>query len=604
MNANSSPKIQILPETVSSRIAAGEVVERPSAVVKELIDNSLDAGSTMLTITIKEGGRKLIRVTDNGLGMCPDDAQLACQRFATSKIRDESDLQNIQTLGFRGEALPSIASVSKFRLLTQSSDFTVGTELYSEGGETWSSRESPAPQGTQVDVQDLFFNTPARLKFLKSVGTEFSKICLAVQQAALVHHAVHFRLLHNDHSVFDYPNTQTAADRLVQVYGTRLIDRMLPLDFDQAGIHVTGLTVSPYHTRSSRTPQDIFVNRRAVKNTTITHAAYEAYGSFLPKGQHPVFALFLNISPAAIDVNVHPAKREVRFSQADVVHSVIKAAIRQPLKAQTRENIGVTLAEGHPGPAVSAETHGVMQSSYRQSDRPFDKNMSTSLFMPHTLETATEAGRDPLLATSQETRPTYSLMSDERQIVSLGQVRQTFLIAQVNGELQIVDQHTAHERVLFERLWRAWQRQKIETQPLLIPEPIDLPAHQCDLLAEYVPELAKLGLEIEPFGGRSFVIRAVPSVLGTMPYSALIQDVLDDLAEWKSHDSLDAKVRPVFASMACQSAVQAGRPMNEPEITRLLTDWAEEGNPMTCPHGRRVALRFSPQELDKIFGRA
>ena len=600
MNVNSSPQIQVLPEAVSSRIAAGEVIERPSAVVKELIDNSLDAGSTSLTITIKEGGRRLIRVTDDGSGMHPDDARLACQRFATSKLRDESDLQNIQTLGFRGEALPSIASVSKFRLITQSAYSTVGTELYSEGGVTWSYRENPAPQGTQVEVNDLFFNTPARLRFLKSVGTEFSRICQAVQQAALVHHAVHFRLIHNDHSVFDYPQTQTATDRLVQVYGTRLIDRMLALDYEQADIQVTGLTVSPYHTRTSRTPQDVFVNRRAIKNTTITHAVYEAYGSFLPKGQHPVFAIFMNIAPSTVDVNVHPAKREVRFSQADVVHAVIKAAIQQPLKAQTRKNLVVELADKQPSETTSGGPYRTTLYSNPQSDTAFGKSTTAALFMPHTSETGTEVA----IETSQETRPSYSSVSDALHVVSLGQVRQTFLIAQVNGELQIVDQHTAHERVLFERLWRAWQQQKIDTQPLLIPEPIDLPAHQSDLLAEFTPELGKLGLEIDPFGERSFVIRAVPSILGTMSYSALIQDVLDDLAEWKSHDSLDAKVRPVLASMACQSAVQAGRPMNAPEITRLLTDWAEEGYPMTCPHGRRVALRFSPQELDKIFGRA
>jgi len=573
VETTSSCHIQILPETVSSRIAAGEIVERPSAVVKELVDNSLDAGSTLITITIEQGGRQLIRVTDNGTGMSLNDAQLSCQRFATSKLRQESDLLNIQTLGFRGEALPSIASVSRFRLLTQPSEAVVGTEIQSEGAVAWSTQEKPASQGTQIEVKDLFFNTPGRLKFLKSVGTEFSRICLAVQQAAMVHESIHFRLIHNAHTVFDFPVTPTRHDRLVQIYGTRLIDHMLPIDYHDAGIRVTGLTISPYHTRSSRNPQEIFVNRRAIKNTTVTHAAYEAYGSFLPKGRHPAFVLFLDISHAAVDVNVHPAKREVRFSQGDVVHTVIKTAIRQPLKKQTMANIGLEPAEP-PANQVSSVHPPTSPVFSRMPEQTGNAEATASLFMPEMIQPVTTSGETLQSPTSQESQPTYESTPNELQVVSLGQIHQTFLIAEVNGELQIIDQHTAHERVLFDRLWEAWHHRRIETQPLLIPEPIDLPPHQCDLLAEHLSELAKLGLEIEQFGGRSFVIRAVPAIFGTMSYNALIQDVLEDLAEWKSQDSMDAKVRAVLASVACQSAVQAGRPMSEPEIKTLVTFWA------------------------------
>ncbi|GJL56373.1 MAG: DNA mismatch repair protein MutL [Nitrospirales bacterium] len=603
MNTTSSCHIQILPETVSSQIAAGEIIERPSAVVKELVDNSLDAGSSMISIHIEQGGRQLIRVTDNGTGMSARDAQLACHRFATSKLRHESDLLNIHTLGFRGEALPSIASVSRFRILTQSAESNVGTEIQSDGALAWTTQEKPAPQGTQVEVKDLFFNTPGRLKFLKSVGTEFSRISLVVHQAAMVHHTVHFRLMHNAHTVVDFPATRTRLDRLTQIYGTRFIDHMLSLDYEDAGIRVTGLTVSPYHTRSSRTPQEIFVNRRAIKNTTITHAAYEAYGSFLPKGRHPVFCLFLDISHAAVDVNVHPAKREVRFSQGDVVHAVMKAAIRQPLTTQTNVHIGFEPADPSQTPASPA-SHAMAPPSYRKPEKTSSTESTASLFMPDMTQPI-GTSRDVLQSpTSQETSHGYASDPDALHVISLGQIHHTFLIAQVNGELQIIDQHTAHERVLFERLWEAWHHRQIDTQPLLIPEPIDLPPHQSELLAEHLPELAKLGLDIEQFGSRSFVIRAVPTLFTTTSYSAFIHDVLDDLAEWKSHDSMDTKVRAVLASMACQSAVQAGRPMNEPEIQTLIVDWAREGYPMTCPHGRRIALRFSPHELDKIFGRA
>ncbi len=604
MKTESLHKIQILPESVSSRIAAGEVVERPAAVIKELVDNSLDAGSTLITITVEEGGRRLLQVTDNGEGMNSHDAELACQRFATSKLQSESDLHTIQTFGFRGEALPSIASVSKFRLLTQAADNEVGTEMYAEGGVTWSKQEKPSPLGTQIEIKDLFFNTPGRLKFLKTVGTEFSKICLCVQQAALVHHDVHVRLIHNGHTVFDFPETPTTMDRIRQIYGTKLLDRMLPINYEQSGLHITGFSASPYHTRSSRSPQEIFVNRRAVKNTTITHAAYEAYGSFLPKGQHPVFILFIDIPPSTVDVNVHPTKREVRFSHADVVHAIVKTAIRQPLKDQTLTNLGVQPAEPYTG-SESTPHHASPSSSYRNIEYGNTTNETVgSLFMPPT----THSSRSPETAhehtTAHEPRALYAQTDHEPHVVSLGQVNQTFLVVQIDDQLQIIDQHTAHERVLFERLWDAWHKRAIDTQPLLIPEPIELPSHQCELLAEFLPELAKLGLEIDRFGDRSFVIRAVPSIVGVMPYSAFLHDVLEDLAEWKSHDSIDVKVRAVLASMACQSAVQAGRLMSEPEITVLVKDWAQAGQPMTCPHGRRVSLRFSTEELDKIFGRA
>ena len=597
MNAEPPCHIQVLPEVISSRIAAGEVVERPAAVVKELLDNSLDAQSTLITVEIEEAGRRLIRVTDNGTGMPPEDAELACQRFATSKLTSDSDLLHIQTLGFRGEALPSIASVSKFCLLTQQQGTVTGRALASEGGISWSCEEKPIPPGTQIEVRDLFFNTPGRLKFLKSNGTEFSKICLAVQQAAVAWPTVHFRLMHNGHAVFDFPEVQSRMDRLLQVYGSRLMDRMLPIQHEDAGIRIEGATVNPYHTRSSRTPQEIFVNRRAIKNTTIVHAAYESYGSFLPKGKHPIFMIFVDISPSSVDVNVHPAKREVRFAHPEIIHALVKTAIRQPLKKQTLSQIGLQPAAMDFKEPISESSSSTVQL---QDNFASDKPSPISLFTAKPTTTSTvEAG-----TAAHETPSLYAPTATEWNVVSLGQVNSTFLIAQVNGELQIVDQHTAHERVLFERLWIAWQKQAIQTQALLIPETVDLPPDQCERLTEHLPALSKLGVDIEPFGTRSFVIRSVPSLLGPMPYSGFVQRILEDLAEWNSQDTLDTAVRPILASIACQSAVQAGRPMSTPEITQLITDWAKEGYPMTCPHGRRIALRFSPHELDKIFGRA
>lgn len=593
MSNQSSTIIKILPESLSTRIAAGEVVERPAAVVKELIDNSLDAAAQMITVEIEEGGRGLIRVTDDGEGMTPENAQVACHRFATSKLQSEQDLHNIRTLGFRGEALPSIASISRFALRTMRREALVGAATSSEGGDSWTLSDYSGAPGTQVEVKDLFFNTPARKKFLKSIPTEFSKICQVVQQEAMAWPAVHFRLVHNGHSVFDLPSVSVPRDRILQIYGDRFVKKVLQVHHEQSGLRVEGYTVSPYHTGTSRTPQEIFVNRRPVKNTTIAHATYQAYGSFLPKGRHPIFAIFLDVDPAVVDVNVHPAKREVRFSQPDFIHSAVKEAVKRSLHQIGFRPIitpSTEKPEGVGGPAN--------QWTPEPKTAPLSRETQNLLFSPQ------DPGESSASQVSRESAPAYPLIDPELEVHPLGQVNQTFLVGQVNGELQIVDQHTAHERVLFERLLRAWKTNSLQTQSLLIPEPVDLSPHQCQLLVEHLNDLAHLGLEIEQFGQNAFVVRSVPAMLGTVGVSQLIQELVEDLTEWQSADSLEAKVRPLFASMACQTAVQAGRPMGGPEIQELLTDWAREGYPMTCPHGRRVAFRLTLNELNKMFGRS
>ena len=603
MSNTTSTAIHILPESLSTQIAAGEVVERPAAVVKELIDNSLDAMSQVITIEVEDGGRGLIRVTDDGEGMTRENARLACYRFATSKLRSESDLHNIRTLGFRGEALPSIASISRFSLRTVRREDLIGTVTSAEGGDSWALSDYSGAPGTQVEVKDLFFNTPARKKFLKTIATEFSKICQVVQQAAMAWPAVHFRLIHNGNSVFDLPSARASQDRILQIYGDRFLKKVLPVFLERPGLRVQGYTASPYHAGTSRTPQEIFVNHRPVKNTTISHAAYQAYGSYLPKGRHPVFALFLDVDPTVVDVNVHPAKREVRFSHPDVIHSAVKEAVRLSLHNTLQGPLDVA------SDPVPAQMSRQLESSTRQPIAPFQSEKVHSppgappresqdlLYAPDGYQ---ETGKSPII---RESPPPNSLIDQDLEVYPLGQVNRTFLVAQVNHELQIVDQHTAHERVLFERLLRAWKANTLQTQPLLIPEPVDLPPHQCQLLTEHLPDLAKLGLEIEQFGTHAFVVRSVPALLGPLSVSDLIRELVDDLSEWQSADSLEAKVRPLFASMACQTAVQAGRPMTNPEIREILTDWAREGYPMTCPHGRRIAFRLTLDELNKMFGR-
>ncbi len=586
-------KVQILPDHVSCRIAAGEVVERPASVVKELIDNSLDAGSTLITVEVEEGGRRVIRVTDNGTGMMRMDAQLACQRFATSKLRSEDDLLTLRTMGFRGEALPSIASIARFCLKTVPRDSTLGTQTLSTGGVAWEVQDYTGPQGTQVEVRDLFFNTPGRLKFLKTVPTEFSKVCYVVQQAATVHPGIHFRLRHQNHKVLEYPAVSSLQDRLLQIYGPDFLARFLPITYKSGSFQLTGFTVSPHHARTSRAPQEIFVNGRPIKNSTISHAVHEAYGSFLPKGKQPQFMVFIHLDPQSIDINVHPTKREIRFSHPEIIHTGVLRGIKALFCTQ-------------PSSGIVSDEHKEKAGPVPHSARPSSSSLSVAPtpFQHGPEFPGTGTNRHSTLSLFvQEPPSVYSGRDQACDIYPLGQIHHTYLLGQIDQDLFIVDQHTAHERVRFERLLRSWKKKEILQQRLLIPEPVELLPHQGELLEEWLPSLTQAGLEVERFGTTSYVVRAIPAMLGNISVGSLVLELLDELSEWQSTDSLDNTIKPILATMACQSAVQAGRPMTQPEITILLQDWAQENFPMTCPHGRRVAIRHSLEELHTLFAR-
>ena len=588
-------RIRVLPESVASHIAAGEIVERPASVVKELLDNSVDAGSTMISIDVVNGGKTLIRVIDDGEGMSPVDAPLACQRFATSKIRHQRDLSGIATYGFRGEALPSIAAVSRFRMLTARQRALAGTAVVIEGGTVQSVEERGAAPGTRIEVEELFFNTPGRRKFLKTTATEFSHITHVIQQTALANLHTQLRLTHNDHVVFDYPKVAALEDRLLQVYGPRIMAMMLSIQDERTEVHVQGMIVNPNHAKTGRTPQEIFVNRRSVKNTTIAHAVYESYGSFLPKGRHPTFALMVEVDPHEVDVNVHPSKREVKFRSPDLIHRAIKAAVRGPLQKNVVGPASILspgLEERAPD-AVETEKPRQMRM-----DEPFVKRSAFS--GASDVQTGSGRGQGSEAGQVKETPILYPL---EPEVQILGQIHATYIVARIGDALHVLDQHTIHERVLFEGLWRGWENRYIQTQPLLIPEPVDVPVAAATPLAEILPELAKVGLDLECFGPASFVIRSVPALVGQMDYGALLEDILEDLSEWNSVDSLDKRIRSVLASVACKGAVQAGRRMEEPEMKRVVLDWFREGSPMTCPHGRRISLRFGSEELHRIFRR-
>ena len=594
-------KIHVLSGDVVSRIAAGEVIERPAAVVKELIDNSVDAGSRRVAIDVKAGGLGVIRVTDDGEGMSRVDLPLAFERHATSKLHSDQDLVSITTMGFRGEALPSIASVSNVVITTATRQDTVGAKLTLRGGMAQAIVDSPAVPGTRIEVTDLFQHQPARKKFLKSPATEFSHISQVMQQAALAWPSVHFRLTHNEEEVRNYPAATSDRDRILQVYGPTFLEHAVEVRGRIAGLAVNGYVVDPVHARASKHPQDVFVNRRPVRNATVFHAVIEGYGSFLPKGRNPTFVLFVEIDPDRIDVNVHPTKKEIRFAETETIHRLIRHTVRHALGGEERKTV---LGLGQPAPCRLAARPGDAAASQDEPSTALGAGpVGTSLQSGSGLPFEVPAGEAAQLVIAEHSDAPYQPVA-ELEIVPLGQLHRTYLVAQVGRELQVIDQHTAHERVLFERLWRNWQAREIPSQPLLIPEPVELSTQYGTLLRQHLRDLERVGLMIEPFGGSAVAICAVPTGIGKVDAVALVHDLLDDMREWDTTTSLDMRARPVLASLACHGAVRAGRAMASEEIRALIRDWVQEGLIMTCPHGRRTAFRLSTDELDQIFGRA
>jgi len=603
--ASCSAKIHVLPDDVVSRIAAGEVVERPAAVVKELLENSLDAGGLHITIDVKDGGLALIRVTDDGEGISRADLPRAFERHATSKLRSDRDLISVTTMGFRGEALPSIASVSHVLVTTSTREDMVGSQLTLVAGTGSAIIDAPAVPGTRIEVSNLFFNQPPRKKFLKSTATEFSHISHVVQLAGLAWPSVHFRLTHNGQEILNYPAVTADRDRILQVYRPAFLDRTIELRGRAAGLSIRGVMVDPIHARSSKMPQELFVNRRPIRNATVFHAVMDGYGSFLPKGHHPTFVLFLDVEPGRIDVNVHPTKKEVRFAETEALHQLVRQSVRHALGGSERKVVlGLTSA------GLSQVASEFAPASERQTASLRDSPFSALISAPTQGSRINASESAPLsgivegsqLTFAREPSATYRQV-EKPDIVPFGQILRTYLVAQVGEELQVIDQHTAHERVLFQRLWRGWQSRHIPSQPLLIPEPVELSAARSMLLLKRLDDLEKLGLLIEPFGATAVAIRGVPVGLGKVDAAVLVQDLLDDLTEWDNASSLEMRVQPVLASLACHGAVRAGRALALPEIQQLIDDWVQEGLITTCPHGRRTAFRLSTDELAKLFGR-
>ena len=594
------PRIVKLPDDLANQIAAGEVVERPASVVKELVENALDAEARRITVTIEYGGKRLLRVEDDGLGMSPEDARLSLERHATSKIRRVEDLAAIATLGFRGEALPSIASVSRFTLRTRARGAAGGTELHVAGGTVERASAVGAPEGTAITVEDLFFNVPARRKFLKSDGAESAHVSKLMTQMALCHPTVGFTLTSAGRRLLECPPAATLADRIYQIYGDR--PDLVPVRRETHGVRLTGLVAALAETGPTRGPQHVFVNHRIVKDKTMAHAILDAYASASVKERSPEIHLFLEVPLDRIDVNVHPTKAEVRFADQSLIHEIVRRGVAEALGTARMPDLpasaGWPLAPQGPGSVTAGAMSSVVDGGtvwpWAARERgDLSAGPAPSDWRP----------RGPQDIAGMMVTDATSAVGLERGLTPLGQFRNTFIVAVDDDGLVIIDQHVAHERVLFERILERLTRAPLESQRLLVPMVLDLPGAGHDILLARGEALARFGFELEDFGGASVRVTAVPAILAPPDIDRTLRALADDLEGHDRGAVAEQAVKQIAATMACHAAVRAHDPLTTEKMTHILEELRATAYSTVCPHGRPVMFRLSRRDLERRFER-
>jgi DNA mismatch repair protein MutL len=575
-------RIEILSQEMASRIAAGEVVERPASVVKELVENALDANASEIFVWIEKSGSALIRVLDNGEGMAAEDLELAVERHATSKLKDNDDLLRIATLGFRGEALPSIGSVSRMAIVSRARSAASGSLLVVEGGKKDALRPTAAAFGTAVEIRDIFFNTPARRKFLKAPATELSHICDVINRMALAYPRVHFRLHHDARTVADYVAVSDPKDRLTQVLGHGAAKGLAAFGWRQGELAVHGFLSSAPISYPNARYLFTFVNRRSVRDKVLTHAVLFGYETLLMKGQYPAVVLCLELPFGEVDVNVHPAKYEVRFRRQSEVHQAVSGAIRQALRHEAKEPGAVRLA------APAAQFAGVAEPA-----------------LPYTASApsmrAAAVSVQPLFG--RPAHPDGAQQGFFSSLRILGQILGCYLVCSSADGLALIDQHAAHERVAFEKLRRQLEAGKVESQTLLMPEAVELSAGEIMLLEENLAVMERFGFMLEPFGPGCHEITAVPALLPAGDSGPLVRQMIAELAEVDVSARLRQRLEERLATIACHSVVRANRALEIDEIRALLGDLDRIEFATQCPHGRPVLLQFRREELEKLFKR-
>ena len=597
-------RIHRLPPELANQIAAGEVVERPASVIKELVENAIDAGGRRVSVTVEFGGKKLIVVEDDGEGMSAEDAVLAVERHATSKIRSAADLAAISTLGFRGEALPSIASVSRFRMRTRARGALAGTELRIEAGVLVANREAGAPEGTLIEVADLFFNLPARRKFLKADTAEAAQISRLVTQLALGYWEVGFVLKSGARVLIEAPPAGSPDERFYQVYGER--PDLIPVAKSAAGITISGFVAALGEQGPVRGPQHVFVNQRIVRDRTISHAIQAAYAVATIKERSPEVHLFISLPPDRVDVNVHPTKAEVRFLEQGLVHEVLRRAIVDALGATGAPEL-VLSAQVMPAgvPAAGALPLGFGGMTGRDPDAgpggsPFVGGGGEAWLTAAAGAAAAAYGGDARAATRAGQEAIGSLI---RPMTPLGQFRNTFIIAVDDEGLAIIDQHVAHERILFEQISERLTTRALESQRLLTPVVLELSAGEHQTLVSHAASLGRFGFDLGDFGGTSLRVSAVPGLLDWNRCEDALRAVAADLDGLSPAAGVEAVLRQMAATMACHAAVKANDSLTREKMQYLLDELRRTSHSSVCPHGRPVVLRLTRREIERNFER-
>lgn len=587
------PVIRQLDEATANRIAAGEVVERPASAVKELVENALDAGAMRIDIAIEDGGKRLIRVCDDGCGMMPEDLPLALSRHATSKI-DGSDLLAIRSFGFRGEALPSLGAVGRLTITSRARGGD-GAVIAVTGGKVAPLRPSAANPGTVVELRDLFFATPARLKFLRGERAETMAVAESVRRLAMAEPHVGFALTADGKEIFRADPEQgdlfdAFRSRLARVMGRDFIDNALPVDAERDGLRLSGFAALPTYSRGAAVAQHLYVNGRPVRDKLLTGALRAGYMDVLASGRHPAAVLYLSCDPQLVDVNVHPAKAEVRFRDSQAARGLVVSALRHGL-AGAGHRASSTVGDA----TLAAFTAEPAARSYRMDDRPSATAIRASLDLqapvPGFAEAPSARAEDP-----------GAVPMDAPLGAARAQIHENYIIAQTSDGLVIVDQHAAHERLVYERL-KAQAAAGIARQALLIPEIVELPPADAARILAIADDLADLGLVIEPFGGGAIAVRETPAMLAQLDAPALIRDILDDLADQGASDRLRARIDAVLSSMACHGSVRSGRRMTAEEMNALLRDMERTPKSGQCNHGRPTWVKLRLTDIERLFGR-
>ncbi|MDD7805197.1 MAG: DNA mismatch repair endonuclease MutL [Endozoicomonas sp. (ex Botrylloides leachii)] len=635
--------IRLLDNRLANQIAAGEVVERPSSVVKELLENSLDANAEKLTIDIEAGGTKLIRIRDDGDGITQHDLPLALSRHATSKISELEDLEGVTTLGFRGEALASISSVSRLMLTSCTADQPSGWSVQ-VGGREMNARLSPAahPRGTTVEIKDLFFNTPARRKFLRTEKTEFAHLEEVVKRLALSHFKVAFSLRHNQRSIHQLRPaiTQSEKDRrIASLCGPKFIENAICIDVEASGMKLWGWVGLPTFSRSSADLQYFFVNQRVIRDRLVAHAVRQAYRDVLFSGRHPTFILYLEINPTLIDVNVHPTKHEVRFRDSRMVHNFLFSTLNKALAAvrpedhlssatfdstakshvtgieagEFREQGHITLTEqtskAQPhNPTSSVKHHHGHQTPTRPISTEKQLEAYNKLYATDTADTPAEQRADDEAKPLQiEELPTAFTKNNDHLAPPLGyavaQLKGVYILAENDQGMVLVDMHAAHERITYERMKTAWHSTGIAAQPLLLPKSIAVSTHEADCAEAHYRYFNQLGLTLERMAPETLVVREIPVVLQTADIEKLVRDVIADLNQVGTSDKIEAHINQILATMACHGSVRANRKLSLEEMNALLRDMEATERSGQCNHGRPTWTLLTMHALDKLFMR-